>query len=546
MKGKIITGSIVIVFFLVAISFVNATPAYIEESVVKNFEVKENAASVDVIKIRVAILVEDKAFEDQDYGVTKCFVKILGYYSWQVGDTTYSFIPEYFPIKKLLRGELTVKNYDVLIYAPNTADEPFFIRGFPRLPRNIIWRRQITNYIKDGGGYFGTCGGAVIAGGMINKPDTFLERHSKRGYLDISGVNFELEGTIPLVTQIAGRGPESVDAGAYLFFSCWGGVTPHSGVSGACLDCPVLKDNPIFDDYVEHSRRIRWIGSPGFLVPENPDREISVLVRFPAEEISDNESTQIHYWEYIGGIRGLIKGQLFGEGEVIWCENNGRLMRAFLFSKDWKRTDKIVKTDVANKAFITSEIYPNENKARIVRSSGHPEFSVWWGGYIEEREDNNENCIYDGLYYWRDRTPSNETPQDEKTYNYWINRRCVAWASKKVPDNDLPPIYGPSQVSDIYPYAQTSEFTIYGNSETDDGFTTLDLYFRYSEDNTSWSDWILYSTDYDYSDGWSWEFIAPYGSGYYQFYSIRNVEHVGHSEIEKAPPGSDAIVHVEE
>ena len=60
-------------------------------------------------------------------------------------------------------------------------------------------------------------------------------------------------------------------------------------------------------------------------------------------------------------------------------------------------------------------------------------------------------------------TPWNETEEEEMTYNWWIVRRHAAWISKKVPDNDLPPVYEHSQVSDIFPYNQTMGFTIDGN-----------------------------------------------------------------------------------
>jgi hypothetical protein len=145
-----------------------------------------------------------------------------------------------------------------------------------------------------------------------------------------------------------------------------------------------------------------------------------------------------------------------------------------------------------------------------------------------------------------DATPLNETIEDEFSYNYCIIRRSVAWAAK-VPDNDLPPVYGPSQVSDIYPYHQSLNFTLIGNAKEEAYRNiSLDLYYHYSNDNSSnWSDWSLHGTDAFGSDGWSWEFNAPNGSGYYQFYSIRHVEYEGYTELETAPSGPDAIAYVD-
>jgi len=195
---------------------------------------------------------------------------------------------------------------------------------------------------------------------------------------------------------------------------------------------------------------------------------------------------------------------------------------------------------------MTAEIYPNSNQARIILCSGHPEFKVRWGGHIEDVEDDDENNLYEGFYRWVDFIPEEETVEDERTYNYGVMRRVIAWASKKVPDNDLPPIYGPSQVSDIYPYNQPSEIIINGNVEETDGIASLDLYYRYSNNNTTWNpDWTYYDTDVDSSNGWSWNFIAPEESGYYEFYSIRRVRYA-HDEWlnETAPPGADAICFI--
>lgn len=513
---------------------------------------KENSdenMSIETKEIRVAIFTDEKESDEEfygPYGRTRYFMWALSDYSWKVGKASYRFVATLLPTKSLLKRDLTTDKYDVLLYPPDTADENLFSTGLSKLPRNIIRERNIANFIKDGGGYFGTCGGALIAGDMENKPKTFLEKMFKNSCLGISGVNVHWDGGIPILCQMAGFGPEAVGMLAYLLYSGWNqtniSINYHTG---ACLDVPISQDNPIFDDYLEARRKIRWLGAPAFVIPEHPDREITVLARFPAEEISDNESIRIHYWKYTGGIPGLISAIIRGNGEIHWFENLGILMNAFCFAGDWEQ-DKLVKTNFSNKPFMTAEIYPNENKARIVLCSGHPEHNVWWGGYIKEAEDTDENNIYEAFYRWKDVIPEEETIEDEFSYNYWINRRSVAWVSKKVPDNDLPPIYGPSQVSDIYPYNQSSNFTITGNAEKSDGSPSLDLYYQYSDDNSSWSDWTYYGTDIDESDGWSWEFDVSTvnGSGYYQFYSIRRVEYEDYWEIERVPPGSDAIAYI--
>jgi len=490
----------------------------------------------DIKEIRVAIYTDIK---DEKY-----FLSPLRYYDWKVGKTTYCFVPTILTTKDMLNGELKIEKYDVFIYSFNQADQYLLGTSFSRLPKNKIIVRNIFNFVEDGGGYYGSCGGCGIAGGMKNKPKSFLERAMKQSGLGISGVEFQYDTGIPILTELRGRGPESVDMQSYLFYSSWHVSNPHDmNYSGVCPDINISKDNPIFDDFIGNTRKIRWIGFPALEVPEQPDREITVLAKFPEEEISDNKSAQIHYWTYTGGISGLIKG-LFCKDKIEWCENLGFLMNSFVFSGDWKKTDKLVETYVANKPFITAEIYPNENKARVVRCPGHPELLTWWGGCLQDVEDTDANNIYEGFHKLVGATPLDETVEDEMTYNYCIIRRIIAWEAK-IPDNDLPSVYGASQVSDIYPYEQTSGFTIIGNAqEGTERYISLDLYYRYSDDNSSWSDWKIYGTDINKSDGWSWKFNAPNGMGYYQLYSIRYVECDGYTETETAPPGPDAAVYI--
>ena len=529
MKLKILT---------IAIMLIMVSSTFLVTAKLKDNDSTEKTLTIDTKEIRVAIYTDTK---DEAY-----YMLPLKNYNWKVGNTKYYFVPNLLTTENILRGELNIDDYDILIYSFNQADQNIFGTSFSSSPKNKIIVRNILNFIKDGGGYYGSCGGCGIAGGMINKPESLLEKMMYKSSLGITGVNFEYNSAIPLLSDFTRREPESVDMQSYLFYSGWYTTNPHDmNYSGICPDINISKDNPIFDDFIGESRKIRWIGFPALEIPEQPGREITVLARFPEEEISDNVSSQIHYWTYTGGIRGLIKGLFFKKGEITWCKNLGILMRPWLFSSDWENTDKIVETYVANKPFMTAEIYPNENGARIVRCPGHPELLTWWGGHLEDLEDTGNNNLYDGFYTLFDAIPTEETIEDEGTYNYCIIRRIAAWEAK-IPDNDLPSVYGASQVSDINPYNQSSTFTIIGNTKVEEfNFESLDLYYRYSNDNTSWSDWTLYETDSDGSNGFSWEFNAPNGSGYYQFYSIRHVKYGEYTERETEPPGPDAIAFVE-
>jgi len=498
---------------------------------------EETSAGGTVHKIRVAI-----------YETTKTggfYLSLLQNYQWKVGQTTYRFEPANLVTEEIRKGALTTKDFDVLVYSFNQADQ-YLLNSCLPTPKNEKIKEAIRQFVQDGGGYYGSCGAAAIAGGMTNTPTTALERAMKRNMLGISTVEMQYDTAIPLVTELfMRRAPESVDMQAFLLSSGWNTSNPHCTVfTGLCPNVTINTTHPVFHDFLGDTRKIRWIGMEGFELPQNPDREIQVLGRFPAEELSDNASNQAHYWTYTGGWKGIIKGILTG-GSVNWCQNYGRIpMKAFLFSSDWKKTDMVMRTNVSSKIFMSAEIYPNGNEARIVRCSGHPELKIFWGGHLEDANDTGANTLYEGFYYVAGTVPFNQTVEDERTYNYCIIRRVLAWEAK-IPDDDLPAVYGPSQVSDVSPYVQISPFTVTGNAEVEaDRSMLLDLYYRYSGDNTSWGDWALYGTDANESDGLSWDFTAPQGPGFYQFYSIRRVVFDGYTEIETAPAGPDAIAHV--
>ncbi|RLF51151.1 MAG: hypothetical protein DRN11_03290 [Thermoplasmata archaeon] len=55
-------------------------------------------------------------------------------------------------------------------------------------------------------------------------------------------------------------------------------------------------------------------------------------------------------------------------------------------------------------------------------------------------------------------------------------------------------------------------------SDTLSGVKQVTLYYRYSSDNVTWTSWTAFATDT--SSPWQWNFNAPHGDGYYEFYSI--------------------------
>lgn len=497
----------------------------------------------DEVEISVAILAGERLLISR----IEYFIDILTDYEWIVGDTKYRFNVNFVLDKDILRGKLKTKYYDMIVVpGGGVGDGEAIFRSTPRI-QNFIWKRNFADYIKDGGGYYGVCGGAALITDLDKKPRTFLEYAYEKSSLGVSCIKSHYESIAdPILVKLGGLPPEYVGEAAYVQFSGWN-LSNYSinNITGACFDCPIPKNNynPIFKDYLGDTRKIRWIGGPGLVIPENPDREISVLAYYPEEELSENKSTDIYAWKYTGGIRGIFQAFIKN-----WKNNQesltvGNLANVWAFLGDWERTDKIIKTNFSNRPAMTAEIYPNDNQARIILAGPHPEYNVWWGGEIVEKKDTDDNTLWDALHGWVNVT--HKSHDLEWKYNYWINRRSVAWVSKLVPDIDLPPVYGPSEVKDIEPPVTDSvNLTIFGKSETDEGKTSLDLFYRHSKNTINWTNWTYYSTDEDISDGYSWNFNTPNGAGYYQFYSIRHVKYEYEWLNETAPPGPDTIVQV--
>ncbi|HEC81458.1 MAG TPA: hypothetical protein ENI42_03415, partial [Thermoplasmatales archaeon] len=85
----------------------------------------------------------------------------------------------------------------------------------------------------------------------------------------------------------------------------------------------------------------------------------------------------------------------------------------------------------------------------------------------------------------------------------------------------------------ITPYIQTySPIAIV--ADADDRLDNITLWYRYSPDNSSWSENSTFDTDT--SPPWSWSFTFPNGAGYYQFYTIG----MYNGEAEEKPSKADA------
>ncbi len=75
---------------------------------------------------------------------------------------------------------------------------------------------------------------------------------------------------------------------------------------------------------------------------------------------------------------------------------------------------------------------------------------------------------------------------------------------------------------DTQPIYQTNTvFTVTATTASDlSGITNVTLYYSYSSDGASYGAYLQFGQDV--AAPWSWDFVAPNGNGYYQFYTIAN------------------------
>jgi hypothetical protein len=396
--------------------------------------------------IKIAIL----ASEPLGWGSGKhYFPMILDDYSWDVDNKKYTFVTEYIYDKDIRNGSLSVSNYDVLLVpGGGVGDGEAISKGFTHSFKNMKWKEQIQKFVKDGGGYIGICGGAALFTGLDTgkngKPKTFLEKLYDKSSLNLSAVkHFYNHLAFPLLYPFQYKHPQNVGATGYVFSFSPGEtkdeVLFHSG--GVPVDFKILKDNPIFSDYSGDTLRIRWWGGPAITLPERYDRFLKVCASYPKNDFSTDEKTRIFAWSYRGGFYGLFRS--FFSSLVFIKKEKLRFkdifMYIYFFAKPWKKSDKIIDLDFSCKPSITIEEYPNEHKGRIVLCTSHPEYMIWWDGYITEVKETKEVCLGTGFHKWKEVKPFSNDLIDEFTYTWWIVRRFAAWAGK-VSDKEMPPI----------------------------------------------------------------------------------------------------------
>ncbi len=395
-------------------------------------------------KIKVAILAE----EPVGWGSGKhYFPIILDNYTWKTQNGIYQIQTVTVTDKDIINNMLLKESFDVLLIpGGGVGDGACLTKGFNTIPSVKKWKKNIKRFIQHGGGFVGICGGTALITSLVTdcKSKTFVEKQYHKSAIGVSTVkSYYPHLAFPLFYLKQQKHPERVGAAAYVF-SFHPGFTDDGRylfTAGVPVDFKIDKYHSFFRGYEKDVLRMRWWGGPGLLLSEENKRDITVLASYPEKDFSQQPETRIHAWVYVGGLHGLIKGL---KKALYFIKNNQYSFTKlftllFYFAGDWKKSKKDINLRVANKAAIIQETYPNEHKGRMFLCSTHPEYMIWDGGYITERDDRRFNCIADGFHQWKDIKGFSKDGIKELTSTWWVVRRAVAWAAK-VPEQDYPPI----------------------------------------------------------------------------------------------------------
>lgn len=234
----------------------------------------------------------------------------------------------------------------------------------------------MKQFLKDGGGYLGICGGANSASQGLETPDSLLGSIITQGSLKIANVYINDDQT---------------QEWQYL----WKDAGEDHIPIALALD---RSTHPLFAGYPLGMRSLTYGGGPGMYPAHVSDPCLGDLV--PLATFLEEPSTvaPLHYYFY----------------------NQGA----------WDIQQPII-TDIRGQYAVISTQY--NNSSRVILFSTHPEIPPLFDGHIEEYLGVSIYGIPRFVYGWVD---GHQTASD---YNWWMIRRAAAWTAH-LPASQLPPV----------------------------------------------------------------------------------------------------------
>ena len=229
-------------------------------------------------------------------------------YTWQ-GTQSYQLQVGLIGMRDVLTGSLS--DYDVLVIG--ASGRQYFHSLLP------AWRRAVIEFIENGGGYLGICGGANIVSRGIEHPRAPFDLFINAASLDIVDVYLNDDQTEE-----------------------WQYLWKDTGEDHIPLMTGLDGSHPVFRDYENDTRSIVYGGGPGMYPAGDADvRPIATYLEEPMEV------APLHYYTWRGTIKQPvvtdIKGQwagveasygagtlvLFGHHPEIPPMRNGSIQESF-------------------------------------------------------------------------------------------------------------------------------------------------------------------------------------------------------------------------
>ncbi len=559
----------------------------------------------------IKVAIEDsRALLGGGYGIPKEIWDNNINYSWIVNDRQYT-------IQTTSTNLTTLQNWDELnesdvLVMSGMQDEHIFL-GAPILGYTmLLWtklkgggityekvnpkliRNNLLRFVNESKkGFVGHCSGSVLPVSQYNNvKTTFVEkmiqknaflmdqdtrvRSLVRAGLPVFDEHYSWDNPILNFIRNPRGDPQAIGQMAYLYYS---GVnmeneTHHFG--GFPVDL-IVRDtsHPVLNGFFGDTLPVRYGAGPALYVPAD-DTDVSRLFDYP-DGIGNDQWTKVIAWRFpfiqgklvrrffyaftSGDTTELSKYLLVGDvlgGKYNWQNFPDWKQKLIFPAQDTEIVE--IEPELSNQHAILAFNYPegDEEGGRIFLSCVHEDCQIWSreGNYLTDMPDTEYNTLYNGLNTWRNSTTNDLLTEDDKTeyVNAWLNQREIAWAAK-VPDPDMPPVYGASQVVDIKPeLIEDTEFTIeccviqkngdYWNT------TNLSLFYRYIGANSSyqWTDWTCYDSINSTPYCFDFDISQAMGAGRYEFCSILNTTTwkqegsvwTRYDYNESLPPGPDA------
>ena len=287
----------------------------------------------------------------QDYAEE---VKTVMNYSWTYENIRYTIHPTIITKQSVLNDELL--SYDVLVI-PGSG-QPYIDALDP------LWKKMVKQFIEQGGGYIGICGGANIA---------------SMGFKDDIGINNFLNQSVLEIVNVYVNNQQD-EEWQYLWRANW-----EQGGLPINVFLP-QNNNPIFQELHNTNRSIRYWGGPGMYPAHKIDHRLGDVIPLGAYSEEAMDVAPLHFW-------------------------------GWNLRQPYQREN--ITTDIKDQYAIVASTY---GLGRIVLFGPHPERATFFDGYIEEFPVRPHLAPFTWfIYNWISEN------QSSISYNWWMLRRSVAW-----------------------------------------------------------------------------------------------------------------------